>query len=732
MGAQYSVSMTSREPNPLELTRASERIAELRSEIHYHDYLYYNLSQPEIGDSQYDARLNELRELERDFPTLITKNSPTQRVSGTPSRGFAPVVHRQPMLSLGNVFNADDLRAWHRRAASVVGRTDFKMVCEPKIDGLAISLVYLNGELETGATRGDGTVGEDVTANLRTIRTLPTELWSKSKAQRKRTPMPKPKLGDEWRPAEVEVRGEVYMLKSEFERLNRERLAENQPLYMNARNTAAGSLRQLNPRVTAERRLNLFAYQLGWYAAYQTYLEGPPIGTHTEAMEWIAEAGFPTNALTESFSDIDDVADFCTSWASRRSSLDYDIDGVVVKIDDFALQRQLGIAGREPRWATAWKFPAEQATTRLLQIDVSVGRTGVLTPFAVLDPVIVGGARVSMATLHNAEHIRERDIRAGDYVVVQRAGDVIPQVVERQLSRREGDLAPFVMPQTCPVCGAPVMHAADEAAYYCRNRACPAQLARQVEHFASRGAMDIEGLGEKMAFTLVEKELIESVADLYELGATKIAELTALPGLGRTEKKERVPGPNLTRLLRNIEDSKTRPLWRVLVGLSIRHVGSETARALARRFQNMDTLLAAELPDLQAIPDIGPIVAESVFDFLHTDDNLEVLGKLSERGVRMVETELTLTEDGPLEGLSIVVTGLLDRWSRNEVETLIKGLGGKVTGAVSKSTAFVVAGPGGGSKRERAETLSIEILDEAAFVERLHEYGWRDEDSATT
>ncbi len=685
-----------------DLEAARTRIEELRTAIRYHDHRYYTLQQPEIGDTQYDLLLRELRDLEERHPDLVTPDSPTQRVSGEATAEFAGVQHREPMLSLANVFNAEELAAWHARAVRRIERDDLRFVCEPKIDGLAISLVYEGGRFVQGATRGDGFRGEDITANLRTLRSIPLVLNAPPESL----------------PRAFEVRGEVYMSKAEFARLNEERRLAGEQLYMNPRNTAAGSLRQLDPRITASRRLDLFIYQLGW-------VEGDrPVDSHSGAMSWLAGLGLPTNPLTESFGSIDEVARFCEGWVERRDALDYGIDGVVIKVDDYGLQRALGVVGREPRWAIAWKFPAEQAVTRLREIEVSVGRTGVLTPFAALEPVFVGGANVSMATLHNADHIRSLDIRAGDDVIVQRAGDVIPQVVAPVLSRREGresELVPFEMPATCPVCGAEVRHSDDEAAYYCSNRRCPAQLSRGVEHFGSRGAMDIEGLGEKMAFMLVdtlrpdrEDHFIETLSDVYELPARR-DELLTLRGLGAKK---------LDALTANIENSKLQPLSRLLVGLSIRHVGAETARSLARHFGEMTALKDATLEDLQAVNDIGPIVAESVYDFMRDEENAALIDRLIAHSLRM--TEDTTARGGPLEGLSIVVTGSLDRWSRNEVEELITRLGGKVSGAVSKKTSFVLSGEGGGSKRDKAEALGVEIIDETAFLDRLREYGWTD------
>ncbi len=672
------------------LEGARERAEALRAQLRYHDYRYYVLDAPEIGDSQYDALITELRGLEAEFPALITPDSPTQRVGGEPVAGFAVVEHREPMLSLGNVFSREELLAWHQRVVRLLERDDFGFVCEPKIDGLAISLVYRDGRFGVGATRGDGFRGENVTANLRTIRSLPLRL-------------------DVPAPAAFEVRGEVYMAKSEFERLNEERARNGEQLYMNPRNTAAGSVRQLDSRVTAQRRLDLFVYQLGW-------VDGePPATSHWGAMEWLRAAGFPTNPVAERFDDIEAVAAFCASWVDRRDALDYEIDGVVVKVDDFALQRQLGVVGREPRWATAYKFPAEQAVTRLNKIGVSVGRTGVLTPYAQLEPVVVGGVTVSMATLHNEDHVRELDVREGDDVIVQRAGEVIPQVVGPVLSRREGRrLRRFRMPAKCPVCKTPVQRDPAQAATYCPNRACPAQLPRQVEHFTSRGAMDIEGFGEQRSFMFVNAGLIGTLADIYDL-PNRRDELLALEGIG--EK-------TLDALFANIEASKRRPLRQLLIALGIRHVGGETARDLAVHFGTLEALRNATREDLEAVDGIGPVVAESVFDYLHDPEYAALVDRLVAAGVRTDED--VSARGGPLEGLSIVVTGSLERWSRNAVESLIKQLGGRVSGAVSKSTSFVVAGAGGGSKREKARQLGVEVVDEGEFVRRLRERGWEE------
>ena len=678
--------MTTAETRAIE--EAQLRAEELRTTIRYHDYRYHVLAQPEMGDSEYDRLYRELVDLEAKYPELVNPDSPTQRVAGEAAEGFATVEHRVQMLSLSNVFDSTELRAWHARVARLIEREQFAMVCEPKIDGLAISLVYREGRLATGATRGDGSRGEDITSNLRTIRALPLVIGGPA-------------------PRAFEVRGEVYMPRPEFERLNTERAAAGEQLYMNPRNTAAGSIRQLDPSITASRRLALFVYQLGW-------VEGAaPVSSQWKALEWLRGLGFPTSPHARRLEPIEEVETFCAEWGARRDTLDHDIDGVVVKVDEFGLQRQLGVVGREPRWATAFKFPAEQAVTRLRSIDVSVGRTGVLTPFAVLEPVFVGGATVSLATLHNEDQIRLKDIRPGDDVIVQRAGDVIPQVVGPVLSRREGrDLAEFEMPSVCPVCGTPVQRDPAEARTYCPNRDCPVQLARQLEHFSSRGAMDIEGMGEQLSFRLVHEGLVRTLSDTYEL-PSKRAALLELAGIG---------DKTLDALFANIEASKRQPLHRLLIGLSIRHVGGETARAIARHFGTMEALRAATLEEIQAVEGIGPIVAQSVHAALADERTGALVDRLAAAGVR--QDEELASRGGPLEGLQIVVTGALDRWSRNEVEGLIKSLGGKIGSSVTKNTSYLVAGDGGGSKRTKAEQLGTPILDEAGLLQLLTAHGW--------
>ncbi|MFN8557784.1 MAG: NAD-dependent DNA ligase LigA [Dehalococcoidia bacterium] len=526
----------------------------LRSQLNYHNYRYYVLDEPEIADAEYDGLMGELRDLEGRHPELITPDSPTQRVGAEPVPAFGVVEHPVPMLSLANAFSEGELRAWLRRLVGLLETEEVAFVCEPKIDGLAFAAVYGDGRLERGATRGDGARGEDVTANLRTVKALPLALPEASFPHR------------------FEVRGEVYMTRAGFERMNEEQAREGKRLYANPRNSAAGSLRQLDPRITAQRPLDAFVYQVGWVEGGQA----PP--THWQTLEWLRSLRFPVNPFAARYERFDDVLRHCEEWTERRRQLDYPIDGIVIKVDSVAQQRQLGAVGREPRWAIAYKFPAEQATTRLLRIGVNVGRTGSLNPYAELEPVVIGGATVRMATLHNEEDIRRKDLRIGDTVIVQRAGEVIPQVIGPVVSRRRGDERPFEMPVTCPSCGAEVARIDGEAMRYCPNRACPAQAARQLEHFASRGAMDIEGLGERLARVLTETGLATDPGDLYPL---TVAQLSALDRMG--EK-------SATNLVQAIESSKGRPLARLLFALGIRHVGAETATALAAHFGSLDAM----------------------------------------------------------------------------------------------------------------------------------------------
>lgn len=665
------------------------RSEELRSVINYHNRLYYELDRPEIPDAVYDELMNELRAIEVRFPELITPDSPTQRTGAAPVTTFDVVEHRTPLLSLSNCFSTEELDAWHRRASERVGLETLALTSEPKIDGLAISLVYEGGRFVQGATRGDGFRGENVTENLRTMGEIPKALRGRF-------------------PERFEVRGEVYMSRSGFERMNAgigeqnvEREAQGKkplPLYANPRNAAAGSVRQKDPAVTAGRPLSIFIYQLGWS-------DGARPDSHFETLHWLAEMGFVVNPEMRLHPGLEAARERIGWWDHQRERLDYDIDGVVLKLDDTREWERLGYVGREPRWATAFKFPPQQRTTKLRRIEVNVGRTGVLTPFAVLEPVVVGGATISMATLHNEGDIRRKDIREGDTVIVQRAGEVIPQVVGPVLSLRTGKEHEWSMPAACPVCGTPVTREESEAATYCPNGSCPAQQIRLIEHFASRGAMDIEGLGERMAVQLFQSGLARDVADIYGLTP---ADLMSLPGI-----KEK----SAANLLAGIEASKRRPLPNVLFALGIRHVGFETARLLAERLGSLGALLDADAERLQEVEGIGPVVAGSIETWACHEGNRRTVERLVAQGVDPRFERVEQGDGGPLAGMTIVVTGKLETMSRGEAEDAIRRLGGKAGSAVTKATDYLVVGADAGSKLAKAQALGTKVLDEAAFRE---------------
>ncbi len=667
---------------------AKLRVEELRAQIAYHEHRYHVLDDPEIADGEFDKLTIELRAIEAQHSELITPDSPTQRVGGAPVETFGIVEHRVPLLSLNNAFDADGLRAWHKRASNIIERTDFAMICEPKIDGLACALVYEDGRLLTAATRGDGTRGENITQNVRTIRSIPQRITGTGL------------------PARFEVRGEIYMTKSGFEKLNAERGKAGLPLFASPRNSAAGSVRQLDPKVTAARPLDAFWYQLGWQDG------GREPATHWDVLQWLKKLNFRVNPSIQRFGTLDDVAAFCESWIERRDSLDYEIDGIVIKVDELALQRQMGAVGREPRWAIAYKFPPTQATTTLLAIQVNVGRTGTLNPFAVLDPVRIGGVTVKLATLHNEAVIHLKDVRVGDTVIVQRAGDVIPQVVGPVLSKRAANAKRFHMPTNCPVCRTPVVRGEGEVAVRCPNRQCPAQRFRLLEHFVSRGAMDIDGLGESIAFLLMERGFVQDGGDLYRLRERR-DDLLAIDRFG--EK-------SVDRLLASIDASKTRPLARVIVALGIRHVGGEVASVLATHFGSIDALIEAGIDQIVEIPGIGNVIAESVIEFFADDDSRALVEKLRAAGVNL-RAEKGAAREGQLSGLTFVVTGHLERLSRDAAESLIKQYGGAVASSISKKTNYLVVGAEAGSKLEKAQKLGTTLLDEDAFAALLHENG---------
>ena len=663
----------------------TDRIDDLRAQIRRHDHLYHVKDAPEIPDAEFDRLMRELRQLEERHPDLVTPDSPTQRVGGAPADGFQEVTHRRAMLSLGNAFDDQELVAWHTRVSDMLETDRFDMVCELKYDGLAVGLTYQDGVLLRGATRGNGVVGEDVTSNLRTINSIPLRL-------RGATP-----------PSLLEVRGEVYFPKSKFHEFNAQREADGLPTYVNPRNTAAGSLRQLDPAATNERPLDIFVYSIG-------YSEGDsPPDNQWDTLAFLGELGFKINSNNVILGTVPEVIDWYRRWLEEVHDLDYGCDGLVVKVNRFDYQQHLGHVGREPRWAVAYKFPAEQAITTLLDIRFNVGRTGSINPYAVLEPVYVGGATVRQATLHNQDYIASKDLRIGDSIVVERAGEVIPQVVRPLADQRDGSERTVSMPDSCPSCEQPIVHREGEAMSYCVNASCPAQLVRLIEHFVSRGAMDIEGLGVKQGLALIDAGVLKDVADIYTLSDHR-EQLLAM---------ERMAEKSVSNLLDAVEKSKAQPLTRVLVALGISLVGSEVAAAIARHFGSMDKIRAATVDDLVALDSIGPKIAESVVDYFRNPSNRQVVDKLAAAGVNMEEESASDSVGGtPLDGLRFVVTGRLSSYSRSDIQARIKELGGAVSGSLSKRTDYLVAGEGGGSKLTDAERLGVAVLSEEDF-ERL-------------
>ncbi len=654
------------------------RVAELRAQIEEANYRYYVLDDPQLTDAEYDALLRELIDLEAKYPDLVTPDSPTQRVGATASERFGPYRHESPMLSLANAVGVEDLRAFDERVRKLAGG-EIDYVCELKIDGLAIALDYRDGLFVRGGTRGDGMVGEDVTPNLRTIRSVPLRLKGK----------PLPDF--------IEVRGEVYLRKSDFDELNRDRERKSLPVFANPRNAASGGVRQLDPKLTAERHLSLFAYAIAPRRARE---DGDRLRTQWESLRYLESLGFPVNRHIRRCPAIEDVIAFCERWESHRDDLDYEIDGVVVKVDDLATQERLGAVARDPRWAIAFKFKPREARTKLLGITITVGRTGSLNPNAVLEPVQIGGVTVKSATLHNAGYIRSNDIRVGDTVLVRRAGDVIPRVVGPILAERKGDPPQFVMPGACPVCGSDVDHPEGEAISRCTNAACPAQVYERIRHFCSRGAMDVEGVGAVMALQLTDLGIVRDIAGLYALDAEHLAKVP------RTGQK------TIANLLLNIERSKTRGLARLLNGMGIRFVGEQTAQILASDFGSIDAIAAASVDELQQSDGIGPEVAASVGLFFRQKANRAMIERLRAAGVEMTAPKRVRAAGGPLAGKTFVLTGTLPNLTREAATELIVGAGGKVTGSVSAKTSYVVAGDEPGSKRAKALQLGIAILDE--------------------
>lgn len=667
-------------------TDVESRAAELRRQLEYHGHRYYVLDDPEISDGDYDALLNELRAIEAENPELQTPDSPTQRVGGRPLAKFDEVVHLQPMLSLANARNEGELRAWEARvqklSAAQGWEGEIEYVTEPKIDGLAISLVYENGALVRGATRGDGEVGEDVTQNLKTIKSIPLRIDDA--------------------PPLLEVRGEIYLPLAAFARLNEQRAEAGEPTFANPRNSAAGSIRQLDPKLAAARPLSIWCYSIG-------ATDGIEFERHYDGLQWLRERGFRVNPDIETHSGTESVIKACKGWEERRDRLDYDIDGVVVKVNDLGLQRSLGVVGREPRGAIAWKFPPTTATTTLRKVAWNVGRTGHMVPFAQLEPVQVSGVTVKLATLHNEEDLRKKDLRDGDEVIVLRAGDVIPQVLSptSKAQRNPKRAGPSLPPAECPACGTPTVKPESGVWTICPNRAgCPGQVLQHVKHFV--GAMDIDGLGEQSVIRFLRDGLISDVADIYDLSVERLAELE---GLGE------ISGNNLVR---NIAASKEQPFFRVLYGLGIDGIGWVNARALAEQFGSIDALMAADADQIVETQGIGPILAEKIVETLADDRTRELIERLRERGLRMEQSQAEAKPaDGPLVGKTFVLTGTLPNLTREDATARIEAAGGKVTGSVSKKTDFVVAGEDPGSKLTKAEQIGTEILDEPGLLALL-------------
>lgn len=662
----------------------AEKAEALRKALHHHNYRYYVLDDPEISDGEYDRMMRELLELEALYPELIVPDSPTLRVGAPPLEQFETASHSLPMLSLENGFSEADITEFDLRVKRFLKTSQPVLyTAEPKMDGVAVELVYRNGRLEQATTRGDGVQGEIITANVRTIRTVPLVLHEKT--------------GSVF-PSLMEVRGEVFIGKDGFKRLNMDRLESNQPAFANPRNAAAGSLRQLDSRITALRPLEAFFYGVGM-------VSGALHSSHWQLLNWLRELGFRINPEIRSNLSVDEVKDYYRRLDAKRQELPYEIDGVVIKVDSLALQQQLGATTRSPRWALAYKFAALQATTRIVNIEVQVGRTGVLTPVAILEPVNVGGVTVSRATLHNEDEIRRKDIRIGDTVFIQRAGDVIPEIVKVIETRRTGNEKPFEMPTLCPACGSPVVFSKLEVAARCANATCPAQIKEHIKHFASKAAFDIDGLGDKLVDQLISKKVIESYADIFHLTPETLSTL------------DRMGSKSAINLVRAIEKSKTIPFSRFLFALGIRHVGEHVAKILAGRLHSLEGILKAGVEDLQGIDGIGAVVAESVTGFFREAHNRMAIDRLLAAGVQIVP-ELS-PERGPLNGRVFVLTGSLETLSRAEAGKLIEAAGGKVGTAVSRKTDFLVAGREAGSKLQRARDLGIKIIDETALKKML-------------
>ena len=651
------------------------RLNELKDQIREHDYNYYVLNQSLISDAQYDELLQTVRGIEDDYPELITNDSPTQRVGGEATDQFEQVTHSIPMLSLSNTFDYTGLEEWQKRASNIIDSTDMIFSAELKIDGLAISLIYENGTFVRGSTRGNGLIGEDVTHNLKTIRSIPLSL-------------------NQDLPGHLEVRGEVYMPLNAFNAINQQRSEQDEPLLANPRNAASGSIRQLDPRITASRKLDIWIYSLTEYS--NTTFTG-----HHQGLEWLKELGLKTNPTTSICTSLQEVQQYYEYWMNHRSELGYDIDGIVIKVDSIELQNTLGFVGREPRWAIAYKFPAEQTNTKLISIGLNVGRTGSINPFAILEPVNIGGVTVTNASLHNEEDINRKDIRVGDIVIIERAGDVIPHIIGPVTETRTGKEVPFRMPELCPQCEFPIIK--EDSTHRCSNSSCPAVFLESIRHFVSKNALDIEGLGEKWCASLISNNMIQKLSDIYKLN---ISELSTLDRMGEVLA---------SKLVANIEESKSRPLDRVIFGLGILHVGSEIATLLAQTYGSLQNLSEASLDDLLAIDGIGPKIAQSIKDYFTVESNKSLIYELEKLGLNM-NSEVKSISSNAFTGLTFVITGTLHNLTRKDTEELIKTNGGKVTNSVTSKTSYLITGDSPGSKLTKAQEIGTTVLTESEFL----------------
>jgi DNA ligase (NAD+) len=684
---QQGDTFNAAETSPLEQAGSSEaeqlasHVATLRHQIEEANYQYYVQDNPTLSDAEYDQLMIELQRIEQEHPELQTPDSPTQRVGIGPVQEVAQHRHPVPMLSLANARNEEELLAWHRRAQNILPNATFEYVCELKIDGLAMALTYEKGKLVVGASRGDGLVGEDWTPNIRTVRTIPQNLRG------------------EVIPERVEVRGEIYMSTKSFEKLNEE-MTDNR-LFANPRNAAAGSLRQKDPRITASRHLDFFGYQIG-------YMQGMEFHSQWEAIQLIRDWGFPVNPHIQLAKSLDEVWDYAKKWEKERFNLLYEIDGVVIKINDLVQQQELGSVARDPRWAIAFKYPPIQVATKLLDIRVNIGRTGSVNPWALLEPVSIRGVTVSRSTLHNEGDIQRKDLRIGDWVLVERAGEVIPQVVKPIIERRTGDEQVYHLPERCPICDTPLISSQDEAMAYCPNLQCPARNLEGIIHFASKGAMDIETIGEKMSGQLVEAGYIKSVSDFYSLTREQLLELEGI--------KEK----SADNILKGIETSKHRSLWHLLFGLNIRYVGAKTAQIIAQAFGNMDNLLAASEEEITAVPGIGPVAGQSIFSWLQDEHNRALIERLRQAGVNMQDEQKTA--EGPLAGQTFLLTGRLTSMTRPIAEEKLVQLGGTIATGVSKTLSHLIVGEDAGSKLAKAQKAGVPIHDEQWLVDLFKEY----------